>query len=166
MDEVLSALLFPAGSGTIAFGHAAGWTNATESAYANTHAWAGGEEDPLRPPRCRQPGVLRRHARLMNPRHVRVLLFAPRRDDVARTVGTEALRRLAFVAGGTGGRGSGAPTMWAPTWYGGARPRTLAWTAPHERSSPPVRPPPPWLLDMRFWPVASSDMVPTGECTE
>ena len=48
----------------------------------------------------------------MNPRHVRVLLFAPRRDDVARTVGTEALRRLAFVAGGTGGRGSGAPTMW------------------------------------------------------
>jgi len=33
-----------------AFGHAAGWANATESAYANTHAWAGGEEDPLRPP--------------------------------------------------------------------------------------------------------------------
>ena len=52
-------LFFPAG--TIAFGHAAGWTNATESTYANTHAWAGGEEDPLRPPRCRQPGVLRRH---------------------------------------------------------------------------------------------------------
>ena len=69
VDEVL---FFPAG--TLAFGHAAGWANATESAYANTHAWAGGEEDPLRPPRCRQPGVLRRHARLMNPRHVRVLL--------------------------------------------------------------------------------------------
>ena len=111
-----AVLFFPAG--TIAFGHAAGWTNATESTYANTHAWAGGEEDPLRPPRCRQPGVLRRHARLMNPRDVRVLLFAPRRDDVARTVGTEELRRLAFVAGGTGGRGSGAPTRWAPTWYG------------------------------------------------
>ena len=59
-------LFFPAG--TIAFGHAAGWTNATESAYANTHAWAGGGEAPLRPPRCRRPGVLRRHARLMNPR--------------------------------------------------------------------------------------------------
>ena len=41
VDEVL---FFP--DGTIAFGHAAGWTNATESAYANTHAWAGGEEDP------------------------------------------------------------------------------------------------------------------------
>ena len=99
VDEVL---FFPAG--TIAFGHAAGWTNATESAYANTHAWAGGGEDPLRPPRCRQPGVLRRHSRLMNPRDVRVLLFASRRDDVTRMVGTEALRRLAFVAGGTGGR--------------------------------------------------------------
>ena len=34
-----AVLFFPAG--TIAFGHAAGWTNATESAYANTHAWAG-----------------------------------------------------------------------------------------------------------------------------
>ena len=62
VDEVL---FFPAG--TLAFGHAAGWANATESAYANTHAWAGGGEDPLRPPRCRQPAVLRRHARLMNP---------------------------------------------------------------------------------------------------
>jgi len=69
----------------------------------NTHAWAGGGGDPLRPPRCRRPGVLRRHSRLMNPRDVRVLLFASRRDDVARTVGTEALRRLAFVAGGNGG---------------------------------------------------------------
>ena len=48
---------------------------------------------------------------------------------MARTVDTEALRRLAFVAGGTGGRGSGAPTMWAPTWYGGGDRRTLAWTA-------------------------------------
>ena len=65
----------------------------------------------------------------MNPRHVRVLLFAPTRDDVAQTVGTEALRRLAFLAGGTGGRGTGAPTMWAPTWYGGGARRTLAWTA-------------------------------------
>ena len=102
VDEVL---FFPAG--TLAFGHAAGWANATESVYANTHAWAGGGEDPLRPPRCRQPGVLRRHNRLMNPRDVRVLLFASRRDDVTRMVGTEALRRLAFVAGGTGGRGSG-----------------------------------------------------------
>ena len=48
---------------------------------------------------------------------------------MAQTVGTEALRRLAFLAGGTGGRGSGAPTMWAPTWYGGGDRRTLAWTA-------------------------------------
>ena len=55
-----AVLFFPAG--TLAFGHAAGWANATESDYANTHAWAGGGEDPLRPPRCRQPGVLRRHA--------------------------------------------------------------------------------------------------------
>ena len=48
---------------------------------------------------------------------------------MAQTVGTEALRRLAFLAGGTGGRGTGAPTMWAPTWYGGGVRRTLAWTA-------------------------------------
>ena len=48
---------------------------------------------------------------------------------MARTMGTEALRRLAFLAGGTGGRGTGAPTMWAPTWYGGGVRRTLAWTA-------------------------------------
>ena len=48
---------------------------------------------------------------------------------MAQTVGTEALRRLAFLAGGTGGRGTGAPTMWAPTWYGGGGRRTLAWTA-------------------------------------
>ena len=72
--------------------------------------------------------MLRRHAQLMNPRHVRVLLFTPRRDNVAAMV-TEALRRLAFLAGGTGGRGTGAPTMWAPTWYGGGGRRTLAWTA-------------------------------------
>ena len=48
---------------------------------------------------------------------------------MARTVGTEALRRLAFLAGGTGGRGTGAPTRWAPTWFGGGARRTLAWTA-------------------------------------
>ena len=126
MDAVL---LFPAG--TIAFGHAAGWANATESAYANTHAWAGGEGDPSvhreRPPAGSAPPP--RPADEPCPRDVRVLLFAPRRDNVARTVDTEALRRLAFLAGGTGGRGSGAPTRWAPTWYGGGDRRTLAWTA-------------------------------------
>ena len=29
-----------------AFGHAAGWANATESAYANTHAWQGVKRIP------------------------------------------------------------------------------------------------------------------------
>ena len=48
---------------------------------------------------------------------------------MAAMVSTEALRRLAFLAGGNGGRGTGAPTMWAPTWYGGGGRRTLAWTA-------------------------------------
>ena len=106
------ALLPP---GTICFGHAAGWPDYSDAdmpAYSHrrrhTHTWTQDEDRSLVPPTEHLPGILRRHAGMLNKRDVRILLLAPKADSVAAltTVLPADLRKFAYLLGGTGGCGS------------------------------------------------------------
>ena len=59
------------------------------------------------PPTEYLPGILRRHADMLNKRDVRILLLAPKDDSVAAliTVLPAYLRQLAYLLGGTDGCG-------------------------------------------------------------
>jgi len=77
--------IFPAG--TISFGHAAGWNdnadrngqsvNANSASSTHSHTWTCDEDGHLVVPDTHCPGVLRRHAGLLNTRDVRFLLLDP-----------------------------------------------------------------------------------------
>ena len=73
--------------------------------------------------------------------------LAPNAPEVASAISGEAVRELAYLVAATGGRWSGGPTRWAPTWYGarGAA-KTLAWDA--QVSSGTTRFTRPWEIVM------------------
>jgi hypothetical protein len=120
---------FPAG--TLAFGHAAGWAydaNVRQNGYS--HAWSTNVYGSLTTPaEANEP--LRCHAHMMNQRDARMLLFGPRRtvSTVLSQISHEHIRELAYLLAGAGGRGSGAPTRWAATWYGDGDAKTMARAA-------------------------------------
>ena len=103
--------------GTLAFGHACGWPDS--SARTHTHSWSCKDGTCLVPPAYPSTPGLRRHPALLNCRDVRMLLIGPSAHVAlaAQKVTPEALRRLAFLVGGTGGTGMPS-ARWGPTWYG------------------------------------------------
>ena len=78
------------------------------------------------PPTEYLPGILRRHAGMLNKRDVRILLLAPKDDSVAAltTVLPADLRKLVYLLGGTGGCGSHNFCN-GPAWHGGGRQNRL-----------------------------------------
>ena len=91
-------------------------------------SWSCGIYGDLKPSQSADCGLLRRHARIMNVRDVRVLLFSPHAMRVARSVSHSSLAQLAYVLGGTGGLGARPTSRWGPTWYGAGPARSLAWS--------------------------------------
>ena len=78
-------------SGTLAFGHAAGWNDDTLEGKPGSHAWTRSKYGAIAPPR-HQPGVLPRHPGMMNRRDVRWLLFGPGplRSELAKGVSVDS----------------------------------------------------------------------------
>ena len=77
-------------AGTISFGHAAGWNdyadrngrsaNPNSASSTHSHTWTCDEDGHLSVPDTHCPGVLRRHAGLLNMRDVHILLLDPPSD--------------------------------------------------------------------------------------
>jgi len=132
----LELAIFPAG--TISFGHAAGWNDYADSngrsANPNSapstlsHIWSCQEDGHLVVPDTHCPGVLRRHAGLLNTRDVRILLLEPPSDtkETLDRLRISDVRKLAFLLRGTGGRTSANPKD-GPVWFGSGRAIRLDW---------------------------------------
>jgi len=128
--------IFPAG--TNSFGHAAGWNDYTDrngqSAKANSassthsHTWTCDEDGHLVVPDTHCPGVLRRHAGLLNTRDVRILLLDPPSDtkETLDSCRISDVRKLAFLLGRTGGKTSANPKD-GPVWFGSEEAIRLDW---------------------------------------
>jgi hypothetical protein len=113
--------------GTLAFDHSQGWTDQalTWSKYHNTHSWTISGNWTL-PPSKSRPGILSRHAGLLNIHKVRLLLFQP--SSQIPVISTDHLVDFFYRVVGTGGHGlttsNFPPFQW---WNGTAHPLHFSW---------------------------------------
>ena len=97
----------------------------------DSHGWSMDGYGNIKPPKEHEPGITRRHEKMMNQHDVRLLLFTKADDDILTTVSPDDLSELAYILAGTGGAVQGAPTRWAATWYGHGKKLSLAWSVQH-----------------------------------
>ena len=125
-------------AGTISSGHAARWNDyadkngrsakVSSASATHSHTWTCYEDGHLVVPDTHCPGVLRRHAGLLNTQDVRILLFDPPSDtkETLDSCRISDVRKLAFLLGGTGGRTSTNPKD-GPVWFGSGEAIRLDW---------------------------------------
>ena len=91
--------------GSIAFGHACGWTNNSTTWHSQSHSWTLLDDECICPPNSVHKDCFPRHELLMNQQAVRFILFAASHTDRERLTNVDAdkLRELAFIIGGIGG---------------------------------------------------------------